>query len=193
MAGQPQPRVSVEEYLEMERVSEERHEYYDGEIFAMVGASLSHNLLVSALVKLLSTQLGTRCIVCVNDMRVHIPATGLYTYPDLLVVCEKPRFADERGETLLNPTVIAEVLSDSTEAYDRGKKFDHYQTLESLTDYLLVAQDEAKIEHYARQTEGWLLTRAKGLDDVLPLPSIGCELRLTEVYEQVEVAAPTTR
>lgn len=192
MAGQPQSRISVEEYFELERGSEVRHEYYEGEVFAMVGASLSHNLIVTSLVKALSLQLDRGCLVCVNDMRVFVQATGLYTYPDLLVVCGKPQLADRRGETLLNPRVILEVLSDSTEAYDRGRKFDHYRAIESLTDYLLVAQDEAKIEHYTRQKDGWLLTQVKGLDDVLPLPSIGCELRLAEVYEQVEVAVPPT-
>ena len=175
----------------MERASEVRHEFYDGETFAMVGASREHNLVASTLVGLLYAQLrGSDCEVYVNDMRVQVPATGLYTYPDLVVVCGEPQLADEHGDVLLNPTLIVEILSESTEAYDRGRKFDHYRTLESLTDYLLVAQDEAKIEHYTRREDGWLLTQAKGLDDVLPLPSIGCELRLAEVYEQVELIPP---
>lgn len=188
MAGQPQPRLSVEEYLEMERTSEVRHEYYDGEIFAMVGASLNHNRILTNLVVLLHPQVRKRrCEICVNDMRVHVPATGLYTYPDLVVICGKPELADEQGETLLNPTVIFEVLSESTEAYDRGQKFEHYRSLDSLMEYLLVAQDKAKIEHFVRQKDGWLLTEAKGLDSVVSLPSIDCELRLAEVYELVEV------
>jgi Uma2 family endonuclease len=116
-----------------------------------------------------------------------VAATGLYTYPDLLVVCGEPQLADEHTDMLLNPTLIVEVLSESTEAYDRGKKFEHYRTLDSLTDYLLVAQDEARIEHFTRREGGWLLTEARGLDGVLALPSIGCELRLAEVYERVEV------
>jgi len=172
----------------MERASEVRHEYYDGEMFAMVGATRAHNVIVTDLIALLHPQLrGGRCELLMGDMRVQVSATGLYTYPDLLVVCGEPELADELADMLLNPTVIFEVLSESTEAYDRGKKFEHYRTLESLTDYLLVAQDEAKIEHFTRQKGGWLLTEARGLDGVLPLPSIGCELRLAEVYERVEV------
>lgn len=188
MAGHPQPRLSVEKYLEMERTSEVRHEYYDGEVFAMVGASLNHNRILTNLVVLLHPQLRKRrCEICVNDMRVHVPATGLYTYPDLVVICGKPELADERGETLLNPTVIFEVLSESTEAYDRGQKFEHYRSLGSLAEYLLVAQDQAKIEHFVRRKDGWLLTEAKGLDSVVVLPSIDCELSVAEVYEPVEV------
>lgn len=189
MAAHPQPRLSVEEYLEMERASEVRHEYYDGELFAMVGASEAHALIVTHLSGELRNQLrGKPCRIYTNDIRVQVVDTGLYTYPDVIVVCQEPQFFEtEHRNTLLNPTLLAEVLSESTEAYDRGKKFDHYRTLESLTDYLLVAQDEAKIEHFTRHQEGWLLTVAKGLDGALPLPSIDCELRLSELYEWVEV------
>jgi len=189
MAAHPQPRLSVEEYLELERTSEVRHEYYDGELFAMVGASEAHALIVTNLVGELRNQLrGRPCRIYANDVRVQVADTGLYTYPDVIVVCQGPKFFEtEHRNTLLNPTLIAEVLSESTEAYDRGKKFDHYRTLESLTDYLLVAQDEAKIEHFTRHREGWLLTVAKGLDGALSLPSIDCELRLAELYEWVEV------
>lgn len=187
MAGQPQPRLSVEEYLEAERTSEVRHEYYDGEIFAMVGASESHVLIVSNLLATLHAQFrGGPCRVYANDMRVQVADTGLYTYPDLVVLCEEPRFWEqEHRSTLLNPKLIFEVLSESTEAYDRGKKFEHYQALDSLTDYLLVAQDEPRIEHFTRREGGWFLTAARGLDSVLALPTIRCELRLSEVYERV--------
>jgi Uma2 family endonuclease len=189
MAGQPQPRLSVEEYLEMERTSEVRHEYFDGEIFAMVGVTESHVLIVTNLVASLGKQLrGGPFRVYANLMRVQVAETGLYTYPDLVVLCEEPRFLEEeRRSTLLNPTLIAEVLSESTEAYERGKKFEHYRTLDSLTEYLLVAQDEPRIEHFTRREDGWFLTAARGLDGVLALPTIGCELRLAEVYERVEV------
>lgn len=188
MAGHPQPRLTVEEYLEMERASEVRHEYYDGEIFAMVGASFEHNVIVTNLIGLLHPQLrGGRCELLMSDMRVQVAATGLYTYPDLIVVCGEPQLADEHGDMLLNPTLIAEILSESTEAHDRGKKFEHYRTLDSLTDYLLVAQDEPRIEHFTRREGGWFLTAANGLDGVLALPTIGCELRLAEVYERVGV------
>ena len=173
----------------MERTSEVRHEYFDGELFAMVGASEAHALIVTNLLGELRNQLrGGECRIYANDIRVQVAVTGLYTYPDVIVVCQPPEFFEkEHRNTLVNPTLIAEVLSESTEAYDRGKKFDHYRTLESLSDYLLVAQDEAKIEHFSRQKEGWLLTVAKGLSGVLPLPSIDCELRLAGIYEWVEV------
>ena len=173
----------------MERTSEVRHEYYDGEIFAMVGATEPHALIVTNLVVGLGTQLrGGPCRLYSNDMRVQVADTGLYTYPDVVVVCQPPQFFQvEHRNTLLNPTLIVEVLSESTEAYDRGQKFEHYRRLDSLAEYLLVAQDKAKIEHFTRQPDGWLLTEAKGLDRVLSLPSIGCELRLAEVYDLVEV------
>lgn len=188
MAGHPQPRLTVEEYLEMERASEVRHEYYDGEIFTMVGASFEHNVIVTNLIGLLHPQLREgRCELLMSDMRVQVAATGLYTYPDLIVVCGEPQLTDEQGDMLLNPTLIVEVLSESTEAYDRGKKFEHYRTLDSLTDYLLVAQDEPRLEHFTRREGGWFLTAASGLDGILALPTIGCELRLAEVYERVEV------
>lgn len=187
MAGQPHPYLSVEEYLEAERTSEVRHEYYDGEVFAMVGASESHVLIVSNLLATLHAQLrGGPCRVYANDMRVQVAETGLFTYPDLIVLCEEPRFLEpDRRSTLLNPTLIVEVLSESTEAYDRGKKFEHYQALDSLTDYLLVAQDEPRIERFTRREGGWFLTAARELDSVLDLPAIGCKLRLAEVYERV--------
>lgn len=189
MAGQPQPHLSVAEYLEMERVSEVRHEYLDGEVFAMVGASEAHVLIVSNLLATLHAQLRKGpCLVYTNDMRVQVAEIGLYTYPDLIVQGEEPRFLEEsHRNTLLNPTVIFEVLSESTEAYDRGKKFESYRTLDSLTDYLLVSHDEARIEHFTRREGGWFLTAARGEDAVLALPTIGCELRLAEVYERVEV------
>lgn len=173
----------------MERTSEVRHEFYDGEMFAMVGASRDHNLIVTNLIGSLHPQLRDRSgEVYANDMRVQVEPTGLYTYPDLIVVCGEPRFGDERGDVLLNPTVIFEILSESTEAYDRGKKFGHYRTLGSLTDYLLVSQHEPRIEHFSRQEGGWLMEEAQGLDGVLPLPSLGCKLPLADVYERIDVA-----
>lgn len=189
MAGHAQPRLSVEEYLEMERTSEVRHEYYDGEVFAMVGATEAHALIVTNLVLSLGNQLRDGpCRTYANDMRVRVEESGLYTYPDLVVVCEEPAFLEtEHRNTLLNPQLLVEVLSESTEAYDRGRKFTHYRSLHSLTDYLLVAQDQARIEHYERQDDGWLLTEAAGLDATLELPSFNCELALAEVYERVEV------
>lgn len=187
MSVQLKSYLTPEEYLEIERRAETRSEYLDGEIFAMTGASLSHNLIVTNLNGSLWLQLRRRpCQVTANDLRVHIPATGLYTYPDVIVVCGEPRLTDEHLDTLLNPTFMIEVLSSSTEAYDRGKKFEHYRTIESLAEFLLVAQDTPRIEQYVRQPDGrWLFTAIAGQEGTLALPSIECELSLAEVYEKV--------
>ena len=178
--------ISPEEYLRMERTSQEKHEYFRGEVFAMTGASENHNIVVSSTLAALYGQLRKRpCQIYPSDMRVRIPATGLYTYPDISVVCGTPEFEDDGLDTLLNPAVIIEVLSSSTEQYDRGKKFQHYRTVTSLEEYILIAQDSIRIEHFARQGEQWILTDAKTLDSVLTLPSIDCTLVLSDVYEKV--------
>ena len=189
MDAQRTPHLSPEEYLAVERLSEFRSEYLEGEMFAMAGGSRRHNLIVTNIVRELSTQLRRRaCEVYSNDQRVHIPATGLYTYPDIVVVCGEPRFEDESFDTLLNPKLLIEVLSPTSEAYDRGKKFEHYRTIDSLSEYVLVAQDEPRVEQYLRQEDGrWLFTAAAGLEASLALPSIQCELSLAEVYEKVEI------
>jgi Uma2 family endonuclease len=179
--------MSVEEYLAFERRSEGRHEYLDGEIIAMTGASRYHNRLAVNVAGILYPQLRRGpCELYIADMRVRVAATGLYTYSDLAVVCGEPRFDDAHLDTLLNPTLIFEVLSPSTEATDRGRKFAHYRKVESLAEVLLIAQDRVAVEHYSRQPEGaWQLREATGLDDRLILPSIGCELPLAELYERV--------
>jgi Uma2 family endonuclease len=138
----------------------------------------------------LRAQLRSRpCEVYPADMRVKVAPTGLYTYPDVTVVCGDPSFEDEQHDTLLNPTLLIEVLSKSTENYDRGKKLEHYRQLASLMEYVLVAQDKPHVEHYVRQeNEGWLLTEVKGLDAKLVLPAIDCQLQLAEVYHKVDFA-----
>jgi Uma2 family endonuclease len=188
MSTQPQARYSPAEYLAIERASEIKHEYYAGEIFAMGGASREHNRVTFNLAVILGAQLKEKdCEAFVNDMRVKISKTGLYTYPDLIVTCEHPRFEDDQFDTLLNPQVIIEVLSDSTEKYDRGKKFAHYRRVESLREYVLVSQDRPLVEHYARQDDGhWLLTVANGLEATVELPTVDCRLRLADVYAKVE-------
>jgi Uma2 family endonuclease len=187
MSVQPRPYLTAFEYLALERGSTIRHEYFDGERFAMTGGSLRHNQIVVNLSRELSLKLKSRpCGVYANDLRVRITESGLYTYPDVVVVCGEPQLEDAHLDTLLNPTLIVEVLSPSTEAYDRGKKFEHYRTLESLEEYLLVAQNEPRVEQYLRQPDDrWLLAAFSGRSAALPLPSIGCELRLAEVYEKV--------
>lgn len=190
MSTQPKPWYTPEEYLALERDWETKHEYFDGEIFAMAGASEAHVAIVSNLVFALMGQLRDRpCKVYASDMRVKVSATGLYTYPDLAMVCGEREFEDGRRDTLLNPHVIIEVLSPSTEAYDRGKKFAHYRTLDSLMEYLLVAQDTPRVEQYVKQPDGdWLLHEATRLDEAIMLPTIRCELRLAEVYDGIDFA-----
>jgi Uma2 family endonuclease len=182
-------KITPEEYLEIEHKAEYKSEYFDGEMFAMAGASKEHTLIVGNVTTSLNIQLRKRpCQVYPNDMRVKINQTGLYTYPDVVVVCGKAEFEDKEVDTLLNPTLIVEVLSESTEAYDRSKKFEHYRRIESLREYLLIAQDEYKIEQYVRQNDGkWLFSETKGSESSIKLPSIDCELLLSEVYNKVEL------
>lgn len=187
MASQPKPTHTPEEYLALEREAEFKSEYIDGYIVAMAGASEPHNLIVTNIVRELSIQLkGRDCRVYSNDMRVDLRERNLFAYPDVVVVCGEPQFADESRDNLRNPVVIIEVLSQSTESYDRGLKFIKYRRIESLEEYVLVAQDGALIEHYVRQPNGaWLMSEAVGLDGVVRLESIGCDLRLIEVYDKV--------
>lgn len=186
----PEPKIhyTVADYLELERHSEIRHEYLEGEIFAMGGASRRHNLIsLNIAAELRAGVREKTCEVYAHDMRVRVEATGLYTYPDVVAVCGEPRFEDEELDTLLNPTFLAEVLSKSTEDYDRGAKFEGYRTVPSLREVLLVAQDRPHVVHYVRQPDdSWLLSEIRGPEGSLTLASLGCELRLSEVYARVE-------
>ena len=153
----------------------------------MPGASHKHNVIMGNTFAELHTQLRDRtCIVYPSDMRVKVSPTGTYTYPDVVVVCDEPRFEDGHFDVLLNPTVLIEVLSPSTAAYDRGEKFASYQKLDSLYEYVLVSQDRVRVEHYLRQADAWDLTEYYSLADVFRLPSIGCELSLTAIYAKVQ-------
>ena len=153
----------------------------------MPGASRAHNLITVHVTGELYIQLRTRsCEVYPSDMRVKVSAAGLYTYPDIIVVCDEPRFEDSHFDTLLNPTVLIEVLSPSTATYDRGEKFRRYQYLDSLCEYILISQDRVRIEHYLRQAQGWNLTEFHSLSDVFQLTSIGCELSLQAIYAKVQ-------
>lgn len=182
------PYLTPEEYLAFERQSETRHEYLNGEVFAMAGASLAHLQIEANVITALSNRLkGRPCQALGSNTRVKVNQTGLYTYPDVVVICGQPQLDDKRKDTLLNPAVIFEILSPNTEGYDRGLKFAHYRTLESLTDYLLVWQTEARIEHFVRQpTDQWLLSEYQGITAIVSLPLIECELPLTDVYDRVE-------
>ncbi len=188
MSTQPQTYLTPEEYLAFEREAEVKHEYYAGEIFAFAGASRQHNLIVANVIRELGNEVKARpCEVYPSDMRVRVSPTGLYTYPDVTVVCGEARFGDEHSDTLLNPTVIVEVLSPSTEGYDRGEKFEHYRKLDSLQEYLVIAQERHHVEHHVRQPEGqWLLSETDSVDAVIELPSIACHLLVADIYEKVE-------
>lgn len=188
MAINPLTKLTPAEYLAFERrQSNARHEYLDGEITMMAGASLAHNRIVGNTFASLHAQLRrSACSVFASDMRVKVPATGLHTYPDISALCDEPQFEDDESDILLNPQMIIEMLSPSTEAYDRGAKFDHYRNIESLQTYVLIAQDKPQIELFQRQDQGhWLLTVVKGLEASVSLAAIGCELALTDVYERV--------
>ena len=181
-----QALFTSEEYLARERKALNKSEYRDGRIYAMPGASRAHNLITVHVTGELYMQLRTRsCEVYPSDMRVKVSAGGLYTYPDVIVVCDEPRFEDGHFDTLLNPTVLIEVLSPSTAAYDRGEKFRRYQFLDSLCEYILISQDRVQVEHYLRQEDGWELTEFRSLSDVFQLVSIGCELSLQAIYAKV--------
>lgn len=181
-----QPVLTAEDYLKMERSALSKNEFHDGRIYAMTGASREHNLVSGNIYRELSQQLKKRrCEAYVNDMRVKAAEAHSYHYPDIAVVCGKPEFEDTHVDTLLNPTLLVEVLSPSTEAYDRGGKFAHYRKIPSLREYLLVMQDQPAIERYVRQGEVWVLSEALGLDAALSLESIDCVLSLREVYDKV--------
>jgi Uma2 family endonuclease len=177
---------TAEEYLTLERCASYKSEFHDGQIYAMTGASRKHNLVSGNIYRELSLQLKKRpCEAYINDMRVKAAVAHNYHYPDIAVVCGIPQFEDVYVDTLLNPTLLIEVLSPSTEAFDRGGKFAHYRKIGSLQEYLLIAQDQPSIERYMRQDDVWILSEAVGLDAVVTLESIDCILSLREVYDKV--------
>jgi len=189
MSSQPLPFVTPEEYLAAERKAERRSEYLNGEVFAMAGASRRHVQISGNLITTLNNQLkGRDCDVYATELRVRVNPKGnyLYAYPDVSVVCGESKFEDERFDTLLNPKVIIEILSPSTEPFDRGKKFTLYRQIDSLAEYLLIAQDETRVEQYVRQPGGdWVLSERTGLDDAVTLPSLGLNLKLSDIYYRV--------
>jgi Uma2 family endonuclease len=187
MSLQPEIRYTEAEYLEMELAVEEKHEFFEGEIYAMGGASFAHALVAGNVAYQLRSQLrGGRFSVLSSDLRVKVSASGLYSYPDAVVVCGDPQL-EQTGDTLTNPTLLVEVLSQSTETKDRGWKFQQYQKIPSLQEYLLVSQITPRLELFTRQPDGrWLYTSAEGLEASVPLTSLGCDLRLADVYEKVE-------
>jgi len=186
VASDPKQRLTVQEYLTLERQAETKSDYLDGEIFAMTGASRKHNLITVNVLASLHVQLAERaCEVYASDMRVRTP-NDLLCYPDVVAVCEEPLFNDSEFDTLLNPSSIIEVLSPSTEGYDRLTKLDHYRTIASLAEIVFVAQDRPHVEHWLRQDDGrWLIEEIDGLEGNLELPSLSCRLSLRMLYRRV--------
>jgi Uma2 family endonuclease len=191
MSTPPKQFLTPEQYLEIEEAAEGKSEYCHGEMRAMPAANYRHNLAVANLSWIIGNQLaGGPCAMCVSAMRVHTPRTGLYTYPDAVVVCGEPKFLDRKRTTLLNPTAVIEVLSPSTEAYDRGRKFEHYQSIDSLREYLLIDSQRISVTLYRRQSGApWLLITENSLDGSVELESVGCRLTLRDLYEKVEFPA----
>ena len=187
-ALQRQPFVTPDEYLALERTSDERHEYFEGQIFAMAGASGRHNLICTSLIAAAVPRLRPHgCKVFGSDMKVLVPTTGLFTYPDTSIVCGEVEYRGPTQDVLLNPCVLIEVLSKSTETRDRGWKFQNYWILPSLVDYVLVSQEKPLIEHYVRRPEGnWMFEFVDGLEATLQLAAVDCQIPLREIYLDVQ-------
>ena len=180
-------RITPQEYLIREREASIKSEFYQGEIFAMGGGSANHSLIAANFVREAGNALKDKpCIVFNSDLRVQVQSTGLYTYPDATIVCGELLFDDDHRDTLLNPTVIVEVLSDSTEKYDRGKKSNHYRQIASLKELILIAQDRSHVERFTRQPNGdWLFHEQKELTADFELKSLGISIAISELYRGV--------
>ncbi len=185
-------RYSPEEYLAFERKSETKHEYLDGQIYAMAGASPTHNQLCFNLAGEIHQAIkNSSCIGYTSDQKVRTDLQDLFSYPDLTIVCGEPSFHDQQQDVILNPTVIVEVLSPRTETYDRSTKLDRYQNIRSLTDYILITQNRPCVEHYVRQKgkRQWLLTIETDLNAEIEIASIKCKLKLRDIYNRVQFSS----
>ncbi len=195
MSAVPKVRLTSAEYLTRERAASFRSEFFRGEMFAMAGASFEHTLIKDNLSWALRNALReTSCTTMTADLRVKVSATGLYTYPDVIVLCGPPELEDQHGDTLLNPQVIFEILSDSTEKYDRGKKFGHYRTIATLREYVLVSQDSPLCERFIRESDGsWNLREFRGLEIEFALATVAARIKMADVYQGVTFPPePTT-
>jgi len=188
MSTQPKPYITPEQYLELERAAEFRSEYFDGEMFAMSGGTLDHATIKDNLTILLGGQLrGRQCRTASSDLRLQTHPRGPYFYPDIVVFCGQPKLSDSRRDMLGDATVIIEILSPSTERYDRTFKFEHYRKLPSLQDYIVVAQDRVSVEHKTRQSDhSWEMRETSDLDAVVQIPSIECSFRVADAYYRVD-------
>jgi Uma2 family endonuclease len=187
-------KFTPHEYLALERIADYRSAFFQGEIFAMAGGSPRHSLIQTNLTAELRQALkGNPCTAYNSDLRILVNPTGLYTYPDASIVCGPLELADGQKDVVLNPTVLFEVLSDSTEAYDRGQKFGNYRQIESLREYVLVSQNEVLVERYQRNPDNtWTLTESRGVDAQLALNSVGIAISLMEIYDKVDFSNADT-
>ena len=187
----PQPRLTPAEYLELERAAEFRHEYYNGRMYAMSGGSLPHALIIANFSRELGNELKkTPCRVMNSDLRVAVSPNGLYTYPDIVVVCESPKYFEGQPDTLLNPVVLVEVLSPSTETQDRGFKAIQYRTIPALQEYLLVSQSEPRVEIFRRRAaHEWTFIDVAEADAFVELASVNCRVAMPEIYDKVDFEA----
>ena len=195
MAANPERRYTLEEYLELDRTSEERLEFWDGEVFCMSGGSRSHDrIIINCIVKLSASLDTSKCQVFSNDMRIRVPSAPPYRYGDLSALCGEAELEEVSGvDTLFNPQLIVEVLSPSTEAYDRGDKFSHYKSIPTFREYLLVAQHRPYVTHLFKDEDGkWIHEEVKDLDSSVRLHSLGCELPMSEIYSGVTFDSPAT-
>lgn len=180
-------KYTLEEYFELERTSEERYEYWEGDVWAMAGANLNHERIVINAGSHLRTLLGRGCSVFSSNLKVIVPDFQPYRYPDLTALCGKEQIQMIGGmESLINPQMIIEILSPSTEAFDRRKKFTYYKSIPSFTEYLLIATDQASITHYSKQGDDWVLSEVEGLKAKLPIPTFNISMLLSEIYLDVE-------
>jgi Uma2 family endonuclease len=190
VSAQSLPHLSPEEYLAIERQAEFKSEYYQGKMYAMAGGTPIHSLIKMNFGSEIRNALKSgRCLVFDSDLRVRVSPTGLYTYPDLSVVCGKAAMADDQDDTLVNPALIVEVLSKRTEAHDRGFKFSQYRTIGSFKEYVLVSQAEPRVECFRRQPgDEWVFTETIGLEAVVTLDSIQCQVAMAEIYRNIDFA-----
>ena len=194
MLSQSITKMTAAEYLAAERLSKVKHEFFKGRIVAMAGASRKHNQISSNLVRIIGNQLLDKpCSVYSSDMRVKNKEASKYSYPDVVVSCQDERFEDEEEDTLLNPLLILEILSDSTEAYDRGDKFFSYRQIKSFVEYILVSQKSCHVERFIRQPDNaWLYSEFNHVDDEFKLSSVDCNLCLREIYDKVKFEEVTS-
>ena len=183
MASLPDAPLTEEQYLRIEREAEFRSEFHDGRMYAMAGASPNHALITSAMIAQLYRQVPTGCRVFSSGLRIKVAPTGLYTYPDCSVICGDLQYSGDQKDVVTNPLLIVEVLSPSTEGYDRGKKFESYRTIESFREYLLIHQDRRHVEHYSKQDDGsWVLREHSGVEGLVSIGRLGVQISLGELY-----------